>query len=230
MERGKRYVFENTFHPVGSTRPDWNGWPVSVCISATVDTVERAFEFDLKLHIVKNKGIIKGRGVQMQVKKQQSRYYCKNTAQFIYRCFASIAAWQLVRERNQAFTKIVTQVRATQFCGHGWFLMLLVISTSCLFSLYSDHLWNSPDMPYLSYKLECFLPQICIDFAVIFLTLLYTWWWCCNRAYIFFLSNSVSVLLHPAAECVSWVRNNISSHLFSQFCKHFLAVLYERGN
>lgn len=179
---------------MANTRPNWNGWPVPVRISATVDTVQRVLEFDLKLDTVENKRIIKDKGVQMQVKKQHSRYFCKSTAQFICRCFASIAACQLDRERNKAFTKMVTQVRATQFCGHGWFLTLLVISTSCLSSLYSDHLWNSPDVPYLSYKLECFLPQICADFAVIFLTLLYTWWRCCNRAYILFPSNSLSVL------------------------------------
>lgn len=95
----------------------------------------------------------------------------------------------------KAFTKMVRQVRATQFCGHGWFLALLLISTSRPFSFSSDHLWYPPGVPYLSYKWNCFIPQICTDLAVIYLTLLYIWRRCCNQCvYMLFPTNCVSIM------------------------------------
>lgn len=103
-----------------------------------------------------------------------------------------------VRQRGKiikAFTKMVMQARATQFWGHSWLLTLL-ISIYCLFSLCSDHLWYTPAVPYLTYKGQCFVPQICTDLGVIYLTLLYSWRPCHNQyihiyIYIYFTPKTV---------------------------------------
>lgn len=197
-------------------------------------TLHREFwglELDLKLPTAeKNRRVMRDRGVWRQAKKQHSRYLCKNTAQFICRCFASVAVC-LEREKNNQSRHQNGDAGQSHSVLWTWLVTYTShLYTSCLASFSSDRLWYPPGVPYLSYKWKCFIPQICTDLAVIYLTLLYTWRWRYNQCIYTFPLKLCINSVHPAAECVFWVRNNISSNLFTQFYKHFLAILYERGN